>query len=337
MSKDGKDESEAGTMWWPLMPPMHQTDKSLLPPKQERQITRKVTDRYCKLAGTAADLTTRMEKLIRDYTQAIRNGATYAERSAIGQEFEKWFLDTFRVGLSTTPRGGKDIKAKANSFLWYPKAVVSMRSGEGTDPKNWGGLQELRNKWEEFKPVVPDLVRLFTDEGSTKMLREIKGTYATYQNTRGLATKTFQKYVVALESLFGTIRGWRAKALGSNLTVSLAGPDAFRGTAAGKYVRDKDTLVVRATPKIMKRTPGKYGSPDYILIHELGHRYDVRHGTGGVDFQQTQWYTTQYSRTEGFSGLSEAFAELFALGHFGIRNVRSDFGGVVDRFEEVMK
>lgn len=321
--------------------PPKEADKPGVPkrpfPEEKPDIVRKVTDRYQKYAGLATDLENKVNQLIADYTKTIKEGkSAYVDLQRIGKSFEKWFLDIFRVNVSTTPKGGKPVKEKAKTFLWFALAAVSTRGGEGTDPQNWRGLQELRDRWAEFKPFVPDLVRMFSDEGKTSMVREIKGTYATYLNTRGLATKTFQNYVKALETLFGMVGGWRAKALGGNLTVSLAGPDAFRGTAAGKYVKATDTLLVRATPKIMQRTPGQYASPDYILLHELGHRYEEKFGTKGYDFQGHQWHTTRYSLTEGLSGASEGFAELFALGHFGIRKVEKEFGEIVDRFENLM-
>lgn len=294
-------------------------------------------DRPTKVANVAVDLNVRMERLFHDYTQAIKEGkSSFRELLDIGEDFKKWFLSIFRVGLNVTPKGGKAIKDGAKKFLWFPTSAVYSRGGTGNDPANWSGLQELRGQWEQYKPQIPDLIRFFTDEGGNEVVREIKGRHATYTNARGVATDTFKKYVASLESLFGTIKGWRSKAMAGNLKVVLAGPDSFRGTTAGKYVKAKDTLIVRATPKIMKRTPGKYGSPDYILIHELGHRYEDMYGTKGEDFQMRMWNTTRYSMAEGFSGASEGFAELFALGHFKIRKVRSEFGDVVDRFERLM-
>ena len=85
-----------------------------------------------------------------------------------------------------------------------------------------------------------------------------------------------------------------------------------------------------ATPAVLKRPTGTYGSLDYILIHELGHRYEEKFGS---DPMFNRWYTTRYSYNDG-----EAFAELFALGHFGITKVRSDdFGERLKNFENKMK
>ena len=114
-----------------------------------------------------------------------------------------------------------------------------------------------------------------------------------------------------------------------DLKVALAPPGDFNGTATGKYKTDKDVLYLRATPKVLKGlSSGKYGSPEYILIHELGHRYE-RFNKLPADFDRPSWWTTRYSQKEG-----EAFAELFAIGHFGIKGTWD--AETLSRFEAVM-
>ena len=283
-----------------------------------------------KTAGLADTLKQKIQVLIRDYQKALDAGrASYQELKAIGELFADWFTNTFRVTIRTTPRGGKKVKAEAEKFLWVAKNAVHMRKDHAS------GLVELQSRWKEFQPWVPELVRLFSDEGGTSIVKEINTSIATYINDRGVSTPNFKKYVKALDAVFGSVKGWRRKALAAGFKVSLSGPDKFRGTSAGRYNAESDTMFVRATPKVMKRSGGTYGAPDYILIHELGHRYEHKIGVG-VDFGQSQWATTRYSRARSGMGSSEGFAELFALGHFGIRKVRSEFGDVADRFEQLM-
>ena len=73
---------------------------------------------------------------------------------------------------------------------------------------------------------------------------------------------------------------------------------------------------------------GTYGAQDFILVHELGHRYERKRQLP-KDFDQPGWKTTRYSSTEG-----EAFPELFALGHFGITGAWDP--EVQERFEKLM-
>ena len=273
-------------------------------------------------ADLASDLDRKVQQLIRDYDSALESadgGPPDRQRlQQIGAAFGDWFKATFTVETSGTPRGGKAAKQQAQLFLWIAQF------GPGTR----GETDSLLADWVALQPFVPVLVSKFSSEGGST-LREIKTPLATYQNLKGLAPATFKKYVKSLDVIFASVKGWRRKALRGDFKVALAGPDKFRGTAAGKYNAPSDTMFVRATPKVMRRSGGTYGSPEYILIHELGHRYESKVGA-----PSSVPYTTRYSRAEGGFGGSEAFAELFALGHFGIRSLRGDdFGTQVDQFE----
>jgi hypothetical protein len=157
----------------------------------------------------------------------------------------------------------------------------------------------------------------------------------TYVNQVGFDEAKLKKWVSHFEKLWGGLKGWRRKALDGGLTVVLATPKEFHGTAAGKYKSDKDQMLVRATPKILKRTGGSYGAPDYVLIHELAHRYERKHGAK-YDFDRPEWQVTKYARKDG-----ESFSELFAMGYFRPTNAQmvmsqDQANKVLDRFETLM-
>lgn len=282
------------------------------------------------------DLEARVGKLITDYealgdkltsTKMVNWGGGRFEAEGfhllnqVWGEFAKWVDTNFRINATNTPRGGKPVKEAWKRFAYDAKAGVG-----------YSGADSARQGWERFKPMVPEMVKLFSATGGN-VIREIKTANATYINGKGLAAASFKKYIQALDAMFSAMKGWRRKALGNGLKVNLAGSEAFRGTSKGKYNEASDTLFVRATPKVMSRSGG-YGSPEYILIHELGHRYEKMHHIGDR-FERAEWITTPYSMTDSMAG-SEKFAELFALGHFGIRNAHREFGDVVDRFEKEM-
>jgi hypothetical protein len=277
-----------------------------------------------------SELDRRIKTLVSDYRRALKAGKSRETLKSIGNDFRKWFLDTFRIEQRTTPRGGKKVKEAMKSFLWTASIGPSamMKQAETY-------VSEIEREWAEHRRDAETFVKMFSAAGGKEVLRELSTPIATYLNLRGISTPTFRKYVKSLDGLFSSLRGWRRKALGKGLKVALAGPDKFRGSSGGRYVKNEDTLYVRATPKVMKRTAGTYGAPDYILIHELGHRYEEKVGLG-QNFDTMQWYTTRYSRSDSFAG-SEAFAELFALGHFGITKVRSnEFADAINRFEALM-
>jgi hypothetical protein len=243
-------------------------------------------------------------------------------------KIHKWFLDNFRVKVPRTPKGQKKLKENVNKWLWWlgPGGTRSYRNQPDVL------FNEIKREWEEdIKPHVADLVKHFSDEGGKIVPKEIKSGNILYLNLIGFEKSKFEKYVKQLDALFKSIKGWRRKAFTGTLKVALAGPKHFRGTSSGVYKSAEDTLYVRATPKVLKRAEG-YGSPHYVLVHELGHRFDykVRPTT---DFDRQQWQTTNYSMKDG-----EAFAELFALGHFGIKKAhRSWDPAIQEKFETLMK
>jgi hypothetical protein len=163
---------------------------------------------------------------------------------------------------------------------------------------------------------------------TTVVPKELKVGGNTYLNLVGFDEKKLKTYVAALEKVFDEVKGWRRKALSGGIRVALAGPSEFHGTAAGVYKSAQDTLFVRATPNVLKRTQGTYGAFDYIIVHELGHRYDRKVGPG-FDFERQEWWTSRYSQKEG-----ETFAELFAISNFGMKGDWNQ--AVVEKFNELM-
>jgi hypothetical protein len=272
-----------------------------------------------KAANLADELTRRVERTLAGPLEP----GPYAELS-------KWVAANFRVDSAKTPRGQKRLKEEGDRFLRGLRALS--HPGSTLHP---AAKDMVEGAWDRIKPRLDDLVQYFTTEGDAargkrEVLTELKLGQATYYNRSNLSNESFKRYAEGVERVFASLKGWRKKALSGNLKVAFVGAQEMR--SQGKYKQADDTLLVRATPKVLKRTQG-YGTMDYIIVHELGHRYERFHGTGGVDFDKPEWWTTRYSRTESMAG-SESFAELFALGHF---RLTGDWSPVtIDRFEKVM-
>lgn len=298
------------------------------------------------------------DNLQRKMRGLLSGGYDWQEARKVGE----WFEANFRFDSPKTPRGGKQLKEKARGLAWVLKHRVITGSppeptkhpltgeplrgqktvedwfqeSQGGDPvKQQEALDkaqaEVRLRWSEIEPELAFLVTKFTDEGGTVVPKELSMGATTFLNKAGLTEAKLTKYAKRLNALFKSLSGWRSKALKGGLTVVLATPKDFHGTAGGKYKRDEDALYIRTTPAVLKRAAG-YGSFDYILVHELGHRYE-RYNRLSIDFDRPNWWTTNYSRRDTMSG-GESFAELFAIGHFRLTGNWDQ--SVVERFERVM-
>jgi hypothetical protein len=189
--------------------------------------------------------------------------------------------------------------------------------------------------WDQEKEMIPAWVRFFSPEGVGKAVtRERTVGSNTYINMVGASDKSLDAMIATIEDAFHSLKGWRKQALAGGVTTVFAGPKDFRGTASGRYNKDHDRLWIRATAggRIDKAGDG-YGSLRYVIVHELGHRYEFKKGLP-FDFQRSEWYTSRYSMTEGMSGASEAFAELFAISNFDLKGPWNQ--ATVERFEKVM-
>ncbi len=232
----------------------------------------------------------------------------------------KWMEEHLhKVFLPRTPRGGKALKQKLDRLHHTLKQTY-----DNSDSR----AAQVQDDILQLQPYFDTILKMFGEGHGTIIPKEMRSGDVIYRNDVGLDEKRLKAFVAKLDALWASVKGWRRKAFVGGMTVVLSGPKAFRGTASGVYRSAQDEMHVRATPKVLKRSSG-YGDPQYILIHELGHRYEYKVGGLPTNFDSASWVTTRYSMKEG-----ESFAELFALGHFGLQG---KWDGVkVQRFEQVM-
>lgn len=240
---------------------------------------------------------------------------------ALSREVGDWFLEHFRINVNRTPPGSKEAKKRAESFAWW------LRNASMYEPDV--ARAQLALEWAKVQPELPVLIRAFTSEGGADVPAELRVGGNTYWNPIGLTGASLAKYAARVEAILASLRGWRRGALKGGVDVVFAGPDSFRGTAKGFYRTSEDRLYIRAVPEVLKRG-ASYGGAEYIVVHELGHRYERKNAT--PNFDQPRWWTTRYSQNEG-----ETFAELFALGHFGtVAQSGPVDPDILEQFEQAM-
>jgi hypothetical protein len=239
------------------------------------------------------------------------------------KEFRKWIFDNFQF-----QKGPKQYKREREELdrLWR-----FLEHGESLGINPGGFSKMVESLWGQMKSYLPTWVAIFSKSGGAMkpIQSEVKVGGNTYVNLVGASDDRLQSMIKVIEEAFGGLKGWRRKALDGGLKVVFAGPRDFRGTSSGKYRSEQDELWIRATSggRIDKGGTG-YGGLQYVITHELGHRYERKHHVQ-YDFDRSEWQTSRYSSKDG-----EAFAELFAISNFGITGPWPR--DRVERFEKLM-
>lgn len=239
-----------------------------------------------------------------------------------GKALAAWLADNFYFLSPRTPKGQKHLKELAGKLHWFLNSGISMHNPETA-------RETIEHTWSELEPHLSALAQFFSGEGGKDIPKELKLGSNTFINGAGLDEKKLGEYAARIEDIFKDLKGWRKGALTGGVKVLFASPKDFAGTAGGKYKQDQDTLYVRTTPNVLKREGKAYAGFEYIIVHELGHRYEHKHHVK-IDYDKPAWWTTPYSRKEG-----EAFAELFALTNFGITSAHTTWDPAIsERFDQ---
>jgi 2'-5' RNA ligase len=294
--------------------------------QEDETLSLRVAARSYVTASLANDFQRKMKELFADSPLQVAKGTEIAD----------WMTDNFAILSSKTPKGQKALKEEMLKLHWWLKSGINMHD-MATPEREKGVRDTIEAAWSKIEPQLDALTRYFSSEGGKVVPKELKLDGNVFINSVGFDEKKLALYAGRLDAIFKDLKGWRKGALTGGLKVVLASPADFGGShASGKYKSDSDTLLVRATPAVLSRSGKSYGSFEYIIVHELGHRYDHKHHVP-VDFARSEWNTTPYSAKDGFGALSEQFAELFALTNFGITSAHTTWDPkITERFEKIM-
>lgn len=168
----------------------------------------------------------------------------------------------------------------------------------------------------------------------------IKLDNITYYNDSIMSINNFKLKVKELHTFLNTLRGFHKKAIiVKPLNIYFVKKEDSK--TIGVYKVDKDRILIRADK--IKMSDNSYGSLNYILVHELGHRFNNFYNIN-INFDNQDWWTTKYSKKDNFlSNLTESFAELFALSHFNYKgndaygNNYANYIDKINKFNDIMK
>jgi len=133
---------------------------------------------------------------------------------------------------------------------------------------------------------------------------------ATFINDSTLSGASFKAKVKELDHFLSTLKKPHSDAIGKDCVIRFVRKELSKASA--KYKSLEKEIYLRPDRKIVDGD--NYGSFVYVLLHELGHRYEASHKI--PDFSKPEWITTKYSRKETWSGGGEHFAELFSMSHW---------------------
>jgi len=190
--------------------------------------------------------------------------------------------------------------------------------------------EELKFKEKLFENKVK-MLRLSKEEIQSLFINNkeniIKKTIGTYIKHDTLSYEKFLSNVDTVEKMLETLKGYHREAA-HNIKIKFVGSTDIKSKA--KYKSDQDTILINSSKVLPSE---EYAGLNYVIVHELGHRYLKLH-LQKWNYESPEWITTKYSMVDSMTG-EEKFAELFALSNW--KNKYSQFADKIKNFEDRLK
>ena len=181
--------------------------------------------------------------------------------------------------------------------------------------------------WWEDNGEMDRIADVFFAKKTKARVEEIKHKKVTFKNRSGLGEAAFKSTVKQVAKFLDSLDGFHAQTIKKPLEIHFKYAKDI--SAKAQYKTLDDAIWIKAGSKADNEL---YGHLLYIVLHELGHRYEHHFGKPR-DFRDSEFYTTKYSRTDGFGG-SECFAEIFALSHWPDKY--EEYAAKIERFKDMM-
>lgn len=268
-------------------------------------------------------------KLLNIYHQLLTESINLDDMKRVGKTFLKFQdsqIDDFIKWIDAFPVSGKSPRGMVKEF----ERIKS--------------LKKYAEMYKDYKIVSSNISAAFSwlkEEDIDKMVDAFLGKgekveklqlgNCTYFNNSAMAESRFKSTSEKITSFLNTLKGFHKKALIGNLEIHFKPSKDLRSKAV--YKSNLDQIWIRESNAREVDTE-VYASLLYIIVHELGHRFENKVRVPDM-FQDRDFYTTKYSHTDSMAG-SECFAEIFAISHFG-ESSYPQFKDKIDKFLELMK
>lgn len=234
-------------------------------------------------------------------------------------DFVKW-IDQF-------PSSGKapaGMKKDFEDIKWLKKSADTYKEYKIV-PQPIGATF---SRWDES--YIDRLVDAFFNT-KTERTSNITIGNLFFVNESAMASSRFKETSAKIAKFLQRFDGFHKKALVGKLEIYFTSSNAFRAKAIYRSTTDK--IMIKESNAREVDTEA-YGYLLYILVHELGHRFEFKSKVP-LSFRDEDFYTTKYSQTDSMFG-SECFAEIFAISFFG-ESKYPQFAEKIRAFENLMK
>lgn len=225
-------------------------------------------------------------------------------------------VEDFLSNFSFSGKSPKGFKKEFESLKLLKKSV-DLNKEYG----NTFGVDNIRatfSRWNEED--LKRIVRAFVGKGNTQNV--VKQGNLEFYNHSSMGEKRFLESSKVITKLLGRFKGSHKKALTGKLVIRFQPAKEMKAKAT--YKTDKDEIWIKDSPKVSALLKKElYGWLPYIIVHELGHRYEKKKGHPSW-YDRRDFITTKYSKQEHFLSGGEDFAEVFALSFFG-KGVHPDY------------
>ncbi len=228
------------------------------------------------------------------------------------------WLSTLKLSSGKAPRGMK--KQGENLSLLLKNLNLQKEYGKTFGLNN---TIAVFSHWNEND--IKEINQKFAKKSDEQ--DEIKVNGVLYENRSTMSHKNFESKIKTIDSFLKKLTGIYKKTT-KDLHIVFVKKSESKATA--KYKTNEDIVLMRPDRVVGGEV---YGSAVYVLLHELGHRYEQKNKLPDT-FTDNKWTTTKYSRTDSFS-LSEKFAELFALSFW--ESKYPEYSEQIEEFKGLMK
>lgn len=222
------------------------------------------------------------------------------------------------------PSSGKAPRGKKKEFehLQHAKKGIDIYNEYGLVPMLATSFDSYYNEED-----IDNQVDTFLGKTKKQKIEKIVIGNITFINNSSMAVSRFKSTSKTISALLKRLKGYHAKAIQKPLEIHFKYAKDMKSRAY--YKSDLDQIWVKESSKADNEL---YGHLLYIIVHELGHRYEqfykIPKGFKDIDF-----YTTKYSKVDGYSA-SETFAELFAVSFW--EDKYPEYIDQIERFKKLM-